>query len=101
MGEIRSKTCEGAHATHYQPAQNCPSQVVSCWQVAPPSERGHVLNADGSAAGIKGRSAAVLKETAKGVKGGVSSVASTLSKDGGGGGGGDGEENMRHSLVRK
>ena len=61
-----------------------------------------MLNADGSGAGIKGRSAAVLKETAKGVKGGVSSVASTLSKDGGGGGGGgDGEENMRHSLVRK
>ena len=60
-----------------------------------------MLNADGSGAGIKGRSAAVLKETAKGVKGGVSSVASKLSKDGGGGGGGDGEENMRHSLVRK
>ena len=43
-----------------------------------------MLNADGSGAGIKGRSAAVLKETAKGVKGGVSSVASTLSKVGGG-----------------
>ena len=60
-----------------------------------------MLIAVGAGAGITGRSAAVLKETAKGVKGGVSSVASTLSKDGGGGGGGDGDENMRHSLVRK